>query len=79
MAIFSPDFTVNGQIWLFYDEKWIFVKSLGTFAEDNRLINTDTSFFVPGKKKPLHFLLIQPPYNTDTFVSFQSFLKQDNR
>ena len=23
--------TLNGQIWLFFDEKWIFVKSLGTF------------------------------------------------
>ena len=32
LPIFSPDFTLNGQIWLGYDEKWIFVKLLGTFT-----------------------------------------------
>ena len=30
-ADFSPDFTLNSQIWLFYAEKWIFLKKkLGT-------------------------------------------------
>ena len=27
---FSPDLTRNRQIWLFYPEKWIFFKKLGT-------------------------------------------------
>ena len=26
--IFSPDFTLKGLIWLFYTEKWIFLKKL---------------------------------------------------
>ena len=26
LPIFSPNFTLNGQIWLFYAEKWIFFK-----------------------------------------------------
>ena len=29
LPIFSPDFTLNGQIWLFYAEKCIFLKKLG--------------------------------------------------
>ena len=47
--------TLNGQIWLFFDEKWIFVKSLGTFLEDKLivLLLEDTSFFVSGEKKAL--------------------------
>ena len=28
--IFSPDFKLNGRIGLFYAEKWIFLKKLGT-------------------------------------------------
>ena len=28
LPIFSPDFTLNNQIWLFYAEKWIFLKNL---------------------------------------------------
>ena len=31
--IFSPDFTLNGQIGLFYAEKWIFLKKLGTLLK----------------------------------------------
>jgi len=30
LPTFSPDFTWNRQIWLFYAEKWIFFKNLGT-------------------------------------------------
>ena len=30
LQTFSPDFTLNSQIWLFYAEKWIFLKKLGT-------------------------------------------------
>ena len=30
LPTFSPDFTLNSQIWLFYAEKWIFLKKLGT-------------------------------------------------
>ena len=30
MPIFSPNLTLNGQIWLFYAVKWIFLKKLGT-------------------------------------------------
>ena len=30
LPTFSPDFTWNRQIWLFYAEKWIFFKKLGT-------------------------------------------------
>ena len=30
LQTFSPDFTLNRQIWLFYAEKWIFLKKLGT-------------------------------------------------
>ena len=44
--------------------------------EDKRLINTNTSFFVPGKKKPLHSFVLINPFYTDTFVSFQSFFKK---
>ena len=29
-ADFSPDFTLNSHIWLFYAEKRIFLKKLGT-------------------------------------------------
>ena len=28
LPICSPDFTLNSQIWLFYAEKWIFLKNL---------------------------------------------------
>ena len=30
LPTFSPDFTLNRQISLFYAEKWIFLKNLGT-------------------------------------------------
>ena len=30
LRTFSPDFTLNRQIWLFYTEKWIFLQKLGT-------------------------------------------------
>ena len=30
LLTFSPDFALNSQIWLFYAEKWIFFKKLGT-------------------------------------------------
>ena len=30
LLIFLPDFTSNGQMWLFYAQKWIFLKKLGT-------------------------------------------------
>ena len=30
LPIFSPDLTLNSQIWLFYAEQWIFLKKLGT-------------------------------------------------
>ena len=33
LPTFSPDFTLNGQIWLFYAEKWIFLKKLGTLLK----------------------------------------------
>ena len=33
LPIFSPDFTLNRQIWLFYAEKWIFLKKLGTLLK----------------------------------------------
>ena len=29
LPTFSPDFTSNSQIWLFYAAKWIFLKKLG--------------------------------------------------
>ena len=28
--MFSPDSTLNGQIFFFFAEKWIFLKKLGT-------------------------------------------------
>ena len=28
LPIFSPDLTLNSQIWLFYAEKWVFLKKL---------------------------------------------------
>ena len=28
--IFSPDLTLNSQIWLFYAEKWVFLKRPST-------------------------------------------------
>ena len=30
LLTFSPDFALNSQIWLFYAEKWIFLKKLST-------------------------------------------------
>ena len=33
LPTFSPDFTWNRQIWLFYAEKWIFFKKLGTLLK----------------------------------------------
>ena len=30
LPTFSPDFTLNRQIWLFYAEKYIFLKKHGT-------------------------------------------------
>ena len=33
LPIFSPDFTLNSQIWLFYAEKWIFLKKLCTLLK----------------------------------------------
>ena len=64
LPIFSPDFTLNGQIWLVYDEKWFFVKLLGTFAwgQTHSTFAWRHLIFCPWEKKPLHsFLLIQPP------------------
>ena len=29
LQVFSPDFTLNNQIWLLYAEKWNFLKKLG--------------------------------------------------
>ena len=36
LLIFSPDFTLNSQIRLFYAEKWIFLKKLGTLLNEIR-------------------------------------------
>ena len=47
--IFSPDFTLNSQIWLFYDEKWIFVKLLAGMRTTAKLIQTP--HFCPWEKK----------------------------
>ena len=33
LPTFSPDFTLNRQIWLFYTEKWSFLKKLGTLLK----------------------------------------------
>ena len=33
LSTFSPDFTLNRQIWWFYAEKWIFLKKLGTLLK----------------------------------------------
>ena len=33
LPIFSPDFTLNRQIWLFYAEKLIFLKKLGSLLK----------------------------------------------
>ena len=33
LPIFSPDFKLNGPIGLFYAEKWIFLKKLGTLLK----------------------------------------------
>ena len=33
LPIFSPDFTLNSQIWLFYAEEWIFLKKLCTLLK----------------------------------------------
>ena len=42
LLIFSPDFTLNSQIRLFYAEKWIFVKKLGTLLNEIRNGYTDS-------------------------------------
>ena len=41
LPIFSPDFTLNSQIRLFYAEKWIFLKKLGTLLTEIRNGYTD--------------------------------------
>ena len=41
LPIFSPDFTLNSQIRLFYAEKWIFLKKLGTLLNEIRNGYTD--------------------------------------
>ena len=41
LPIFSPDFTLNSQIRLFYSEKWIFLKKLSTLLR----------WYVPKKKR----------------------------
>ena len=33
LPIFSLDFTLNSQIWLFYAEKWIFLKERGALLK----------------------------------------------
>ena len=35
LPTFSPDFTLNRQIWLFYTEKWSFLKKLGTLLKEH--------------------------------------------
>ena len=30
LPIFSPDPTLNSQMWLFFAEKWVFLKKLST-------------------------------------------------
>ena len=37
LPTFSTDFTLNRQIWLFYAEKWIFPKKLGTLLNQQQL------------------------------------------
>ena len=32
LPTFSPDFTRNRQIWLFYADKWFFIKKAWYFA-----------------------------------------------
>ena len=41
LPIFSPNFTLNSQIRLFYAEKWIFLKKLGTLLNEMRNGYTD--------------------------------------
>ena len=41
LPIFSPDFTLNSQIRLFYAEKWIFLKKLSTLLNEIRNGYTD--------------------------------------
>ena len=45
LPIFSPDFTLNSQIRLFYAEKWIFLKKLGTLL--NEITNGHTDCVSP--------------------------------
>ena len=62
LPIFSPDFTLNCQIWLFNAEKWIFVKKIGTLlnsaAYDGSLPKPKQQFFV--EKQPLHGISNHP-------------------
>ena len=41
LPIFSPDFTLNSQIRLFYAEKWIFLKKLCTLLKIRNGHDTD--------------------------------------
>ena len=43
LPIFSPDFTLNSQIRLFYSEKWIFLKKLSTLLNEIRNGYTDSA------------------------------------
>ena len=49
LPTFSPDFTLNRQIWLFYAEKWIFLKKL-----NGTLLNP----FAPGDFAEKHVLTL---------------------
>ena len=42
LPIFPPNFTLNSQIRLFYAEKWIFLKKLGTLLNEIRNGYTDS-------------------------------------
>ena len=38
LPILSPDLVLNGQIWFFYTEKWIFLKRFGCFMVKSGLL-----------------------------------------
>ena len=57
LPIFSPDFTLNSQIWLFYAEKWIFLKNLVL------CLKSFSSCISKAQKTIVAFAYNQPPPN----------------
>ena len=67
---FSLDFTWNRQIWLFYTERWIFFKQLGTLLKSNKLYFRHQSPLVSGSMNICRPARRDPWINLEHYVGF---------